>query len=89
MLLRNNRPANPKCNNVSAVWKSVNATTHMLLLLHCNAWTSKMRRQGDNRRKSAAAPQPKAKEEDLKSAMSVCQQKEVNGTKFTFKYLYS
>ena len=53
MLLRNNGPANPKCDNVSAVWKRVN-TAKNTLALHCYAWASKMRRQRGNRHKSAA-----------------------------------
>ena len=51
MLLRNNGTANPKCNNVSAVCKSVNATKNTLALL-CYAWVSKIRRQRGNRHKS-------------------------------------
>ena len=71
MLLRNNGPANPKCNNISAVCKSVNAkkkyaSATSLCLGEQDAKTKRKSPQ------SAAAPQPKAKEQDLKSAMCVC-----------------
>ena len=65
MLLRNNGTANPKCNNVSAVCKSVNATKNTLALL-CYAWVSKIRRQRGNRHNLPPLRSPRRKNKTWK-----------------------
>ena len=65
MLLRNNGPANPKCNNISAVCKSVNAKKNTLAL-HRYAWANKMRRQRGNRHNLPPLRSPRRKNKTWK-----------------------